>query len=179
MRNLILLAAAATLAACNQNAPSGDAQQSEATTGPATAETSQNAAAPDQAEALKALEAANAAYDKALIDGDAKALARIYTDDFQIVDDDGAVHGKQDQIDFMTRKVDLLSATGDDVRVTMLGPDSALVTGRFTGRYRMDGKESDFVERYTSVWVRQNGEWKVRHEHASLLPKKEVAPAAT
>jgi hypothetical protein len=50
----------------------------------------------------------------------------------------------------------------------MLAPDAALVTGRLTGRYRMDKRESDFVELYTGVWVRQGETWRVRHEHGSL-----------
>jgi ketosteroid isomerase-like protein len=52
----------------------------------------------------------------------------------------------------------------------MLGPDAALLTGRFKGRYRMGGKEADFTERYTSVWVREGKDWRVKHEHASLVP---------
>ena len=117
------------------------------------------------------LKAANAAYDEALLNGDAAALARVYTDDFQIIDDDANVSGKRDQIRFMTEQVDLLNARSDDVQTTMLGPDAALVTGRFTGRYRYQGKENDFVERYTSVWVNQGGEWKMRHEHSSIVPQ--------
>ena len=123
------------------------------------------------------LEAANAAYDRALIDGNAAALANYYTDDFTIIDDDANLRGKQDQIRTMTEIVDLLEARSDDVKVTPLGRDAALLTGRFTGRYRMGGKENTFTERYTSVWVRQGGEWKVRHEHASLVPKPEATPA--
>ena len=130
-----------------------------------------------EASAESAVRAANAEYDKALIEGDAAALEQHYTDDFQIIDDDGELHDKQNQIAFMTREVDLLNARGDEVEVTMLGPDSALVTGRFSGRYRYQGKEQDFTERYTSVWVRRDGRWQVRHEHASLVPKPEAADA--
>ena len=130
-------------------------------------------AAQDNAEAQ--LRAANAQYDQALIAGDAAALNRHYTDDFQIIDDDGAVHDKKGQVQFMTQEVDLLNARGDDVKVTMLGPDSALVTGRLTGRFRYKGQEEDFTERYTSVWVRRDGQWRVRHEHSSLVPKPQTA----
>lgn len=153
MRNIALLGAGAFLAGCAVNIPDAGKSQRE-------------------------VEAANAGYDRALIAGDAAALDKYYTNDFQIIDDDGEIHDKQDQIGFMTKKVDLLNAQGDDVKVTMLGRDAALVTGRFTGRYRMEGKESDFTERYTSVWVRRGGEWKVRHEHASLVPKPGDTPAA-
>ena len=132
---------------------------------------------PKEASIVAGVGEANAAYDRALIAGDAAALGNIYAEDFTIIDDDGAIHGKQDQIAFMTTKVDLLDAQSDDIKVTPLGPDAALVTGRFTGRYRMDGKENAFTERYTSVWVRKDGAWKVRHEHASLLPNPEQQPA--
>ena len=125
----------------------------------------------DQASAGSALRAANAQYDKALVDGDAAALERYYTDDFQRFGNDGQVHGKKDQIAAMTREVDLREARSDEVMVTMLGRDSALVTGRVSGRYRYRGKDDDFTERFTSVWVRDGDRWRVRHEHASLLPR--------
>lgn len=127
---------------------------------------------PTAVETESALRAANAAYDKALIDGDADALSRFYTDDFQIIDARAEVHGKADQIQFMTEEVDLLLAKTDDVRIAMLAPDVALLTGRFVGRYRLDGKENDFIERYTSIWVRDDDQWRVKHEHSSLAPRK-------
>ncbi len=122
------------------------------------------------------LQAANAAYDRALIDGDAAALGKVYADDFTMIDDDANLRGRQDQIRTMTEVVDLLEARSDDVKITPLGRNAALLTGRFTGRYRAGGKENTFAERYTSVWVRDEGEWKIRHEHASLVPKPEATP---
>lgn len=148
MRALTLMVATGLLAACNQQSTEQDNPEDQ-------------------------LRAANAQYDQALIEGDAAALNRYYTDDFQRIGNDGAVHDKKNQVQFMTKEVDLLNAREDDVKVTMLGPDSALVTGRVSGRYRYKGNEDDFTERYTSVWVRQDGQWLVRHEHASLLPKSQ------
>ena len=150
MRALTLMVATGVLAACNQQ--------------------SANEANPEDQ-----LRAANAGYDKALIEGDAAALNRYYTDDFERIGNDGAVHDKNNQVHFMTKEVDLLNGRGDDVEVTMLGPDSALVTGRFAGRYRYKGSEENFTERYTSVWVRKDGEWRVRHEHASKMPELKAA----
>lgn len=126
---------------------------------------------------LEGLQAANSEYDRALIAGDAAALENTYTADYSIIDDDADIHGRQDQIRMMTQVVDLLEARSDDVKITPLGPDSALLTGRLNGRYRVAGEENTFTERYTSVWVRQDGEWKIRHEHASLVPKPEATPA--
>ncbi len=119
----------------------------------------------------EALRAANAEYDKALIAGDAEALREAYSDDFRIIDADAEVHGKADQIKFMTEQVDLIHAKTDDVRVRMLSPDAALLTGRFTGRYRLDSREADFTERYTSIWVRDRGKWRPTHEHSSMVPQ--------
>ena len=127
-----------------------------------------------QAAAEAELKAANAGYDQALVAGDAAALGRFYADDFRIIDDDGAIHDKANQIDFMTRKVDLLQANSDEIRVTSLSPGVSLVTGRFAGRYRLDGRESDFAERYTSIWVRDGNVWRLKHEHSSLIPQ--IAP---
>ena len=131
-----------------------------------------------QPSAESALRAANAQYDRALIDGDAAALDRFYADDFRIISDDADISDKQEQIRFMTKEVDLLDARSDDLRISMLGPDSALMTGRFTGRYRYRGEERDFVERYTAVWVRDGENWRLRHEHSSIQPQ-ETAKART
>ncbi len=68
----------------------------------------------------------------------------------------------------MTEQVDLIHAKTDDVRVRMLSPDAALLTGR----YRLDGREADFTERYTSIWVRDRGKWRLTHEHSSTVPSK-------
>lgn len=152
MRTITLLAGALMLAACA-----------------GTRSTTTNAG--------EQLRAANAAYDKALIDGDATALNRLYTDDFRIIDDDANISDKQEQIRFITKNVDVLDGKSDDVRVTMLGPASALMTGRFIGRYRYKGKEDDFVERYTSVWVRDADLWKLKHEHSSIRPKDGHQPS--
>lgn len=99
----------------------------------------------EQAPPENAVLAANTAKDEAMIARDAAALGRFYTKDYHIIDDDAGVHDKQDQVRFMTQNVELLQARSDDVRVTMLAQDAALVTGRLTGRYRMNNKESDYA----------------------------------
>ena len=99
--------------------------------------------------AVQVLEAANAAKDKAMVAGDAAALENFYTADYQGIDDDGTIHDKRGQVEFMTGAVDLLSATSADVEVRMLSKNVALVTGRVHGTYRQDGKHLPFNERLT------------------------------
>lgn len=120
--------------------------------------------------AAEAVISANAAKDRAMIARDAEALAAFYTDDYRVIDNRAEIHDKQNQVDFMTKSVELLSAKSDEVAVEMLAPNAALVKGRLTGRYRLDGKEADFVERYTGVWVKQGESWRVKHEHGSMEP---------
>lgn len=124
----------------------------------------------DQKAVIDAVTAANFAKDRAMIRRDPQALASFYTEDYQVIDSQADVHGKENQVDFMTRSVELLNAGSDQVKVEVLSPDAALVTGRMTGRYRMDGKETNFVERYTGIWVRQGDRWRVKHEHGSMQP---------
>jgi ketosteroid isomerase-like protein len=125
----------------------------------------------DQRAAIEAVTAANAAKDRAMIARDAKALASFYTDDYRVIGNDAQIHDKKDQVDFMTNSVELLKADSDEVEVEMLAPDTALLTGRMIGRYRLDGKESNFVERYTGIWVKKGQAWRVKHEHGSTQPE--------
>ena len=119
------------------------------------------------------LRVANADYDRALIAANAVALNGIYAEDFSFVGDKAELRNKREQISYMTNgTVRLLSAASDEIAVTRLGPNHALLTGRFSGRFRTGAYEADFVERYTSIWVRQNSRWRLRHEHSSLLPSK-------
>ncbi|WP_420006862.1 hypothetical protein [Tsuneonella aeria] len=65
----------------------------------------------------------------------------------------------------------LLYARSDEIVVRRLGPDHALLTGRFTGRYRTGAHDVSFVERYSSVWRRHGTRWRLRHEHSSFVPE--------
>ena len=124
----------------------------------------------DDPGARQELARANAAYDAALIAGDAAALDRLYADDFQLIRADARVMNKDQQIRMMTQQVDLLHGKSDQARTVMLGPNAALMSGRLTGGFRADGREESFVERYSAVWVRDGGAWKVKHEHSSVAP---------
>lgn len=126
----------------------------------------------DHKAAIEAVTAANTAKDHAMIARDPQALASFYTEDYRVIDSRADIHGKKNQVDFMTKAVELLKADSDQVKVEMLAPDVALVTGRMAGRYRMNGKESGFVERYTGIWVKQGANWRVKHEHGSMQPDR-------
>ena len=118
-----------------------------------------------------ALLAANAAYDAALLARDRAAIEALFAPDYSFIGDEAEQRGRDEQIARQTEgDVQILEARSDQIVVTPLGPTAALLTGRFTGRVRMDEREIAFVERYTSVWVLSDGRWRLRHEHSSLEP---------
>jgi ketosteroid isomerase-like protein len=126
----------------------------------------------------QALRQANEGYDRALLAGDRAALARIYADDYRYIGDDGEVRGKEEQISRSAAgEVQLLSAKSDDIAVTMIGDDGALVSGRFRGTFRAGPAVAGFTERYTTLWVREGDAWRLKHEHASLIPHTQAAVA--
>lgn len=117
-----------------------------------------------------ALLARNQAYDRAILTADSAALADLYAADFVYVGPDAVVRGRDAQIRSLVRGVvDVLEGESSDVRVRLYG-ETAILTGSFRGRARTPAGEVSFHERYSSVWVRQAGTWRLVHEHASMVP---------
>ena len=127
----------------------------------------------DPGELVGELEAANAAYDEAIIDQDSVTLEKIYSEAYQDIGPDGAVRGKQEKIASLTDPdARLLSAQSDEVAVEVFG-DVALVTGRFSGRLISGGQEVSFSERFATLWVKDGNEWRLRYEQVSEIPTQD------
>ena len=119
------------------------------------------------------LEAANAAYDEAILSQDSATLERIYSEAYQDIGPDGAIRGKQEKIaSLIDPNARLLFAQSDEVTVEVFG-DVALVTGRFSGRFLSDGQEVSFDERFSTLWVRDGDEWRLRYEQVSEIPTED------
>jgi ketosteroid isomerase-like protein len=115
---------------------------------------------------------ANREYDEALVRGDAEALERIYADEFVYTTFDGEVRDKSRQLAF-TRSGDLKLESGrsDDVRVRVYG-NAAVMTGRFTARGQFRGERIDVRERYTAVWVKSRGRWRLVAEQGNEIKRQ-------
>jgi len=111
----------------------------------------------------------NQEYDDALVRGDALALDRIYSAEFIYTTPDGEVRNKAKQLAF-TRSGDLRLEFGrsDDVRIRVYGK-TAIMTGRFTARGKFRGRDIDFQERYTALWVKKRGRWHLVAEQGNLI----------
>lgn len=56
----------------------------------------------------------------------------------------------------------------DDVHVRIYG-DAAVITGRSTGQYRIDGRELNTSGRFTHIYARRNGRWVMVGMHNSVI----------
>src|ERR687886_2115445 len=106
---------------------------------------------------------------QAQIHADAVALDRIYADDFIGVGPSGTVRTKPQVIsDFTSGDLKFQSITTDDVPGRVYG-ETAVETGRSTMNGQDKGKTVPRDTRFTRVWVRQQGRWRLVANHYSPL----------
>ncbi len=112
---------------------------------------------------------ANQEYDAAIVGNYAKTLERIFADEFVYTTPDGEVRNKAQQLAF-ARSGDLKLESGqsDDVKVRIY-KNTAVMTGRFTAKGSFRGKNLEIRERYTAVWVKQNGRWRLVAEQGNFV----------
>ena len=106
---------------------------------------------------------------QAQIHADAAALKRIYADDFIGVGPSGTVRTKPQVIsDFTSGDLRFQSISTDDVRVRVYG-NAAVETGRSTMNGQDKGKEVPHDTRFTRVWVKLQGRWRLVANHYSSI----------
>ena len=106
---------------------------------------------------------------QAQIDADAAALDRLYAPDFIGIGPSGTVRTKPQVIsDFTSRDLIFQSITTDDVQVRVYG-NTAVETGRSTMNGQDRGKTVPRDNRFTRVWVKQQGRWRLVANHYSPL----------
>jgi ketosteroid isomerase-like protein len=104
---------------------------------------------------------------QAQIHADAVALERIYADDFIGVGPSGTVRTKPQVIsDFTSGDLRFQSITTEDVQVRVYG-NAAVETGRSTMNGQDKGKSVPRDTRFTRVWVKQQGHWRLVANHYS------------
>jgi uncharacterized protein (TIGR02246 family) len=104
---------------------------------------------------------------QAQIHADAAALERIYADDFIGVGPSGTVRTKPEVIsDFRSGDLRFQSITTDDVQVRVYG-NAAVETGRSTMNGQDKGKTVPRDTRFTRVWIKQQGRWRLVANHYS------------
>jgi ketosteroid isomerase-like protein len=109
---------------------------------------------------------------QAQIGADAAALDRIYADDFIGVGPSGTVRTKPQVIsDFRSGDLKFQSITTDEVQIRIYGK-TAVETGLSTMVGQDKGKAVPRDTRFTRVWVKQQGRWRLVANHYSLRVKQ-------
>ena len=104
---------------------------------------------------------------RAQIGADAVALDRIYADDFIGVGPSGTVRTKPQVIsDFTSGALKFQSITTDEVQVRVY-ENTAVETGLSTMVGQDKGKAVPRDTRFTRVWVKQQGRWRLVANHYS------------
>jgi uncharacterized protein (TIGR02246 family) len=104
---------------------------------------------------------------QAQLHGDAVALERIYAPDFIGVGPSGTVRTKPQVIsDFTSGDLRFQSITTDDVQVRVYG-NAVVETGRSPMNGQDKGKTVPRDTRFTRVWVKQQGRWRLVANHYS------------
>ena len=104
---------------------------------------------------------------RAQIGADAVALDRIYADDFIGVGPSGTVRTKAQVIsDFTSGDLKFQSITTDEVQVRVY-ENTAVETGLSTMSGQDKGKAVPRDTRFTRVWVKQQGRWRLVANHYS------------
>src|SRR5438128_7138580 len=110
---------------------------------------------------------------QAQIGADAVALDRIYADDFIGVGPSGTVRTKPQVIsDFTSGALKFQSITTDEVQVRVY-ENTAVETGLSTMVGQDKGKAVPRDTRFTRVWVKQQGRWRLVANHYSSLTTRQ------
>jgi ketosteroid isomerase-like protein len=113
---------------------------------------------------------------KAILKGDTKTLDRLWADELLYTNQKGELHTKAEHLaEFQSgaRKFD--SYKHDDIRVHVY-PDMVVVNGRSTSTAHDKGETSIGPRRYTNVWVKQDGQWRLVVHHVTDIVKPGSRP---
>jgi uncharacterized protein (TIGR02246 family) len=126
--------------------------------------------------------ALNRVWADAITKGDAGVLDRLFADDMIVTSGSGAIRDKAGEIkdaagapdpDFVWTR----PFTTEDVRVRIY-KDAAAVTGLAKWAFKYKGQEVNQERRYTQMYVKQQGQWKIVAQQVSsnLYKKPQTTP---
>jgi ketosteroid isomerase-like protein len=88
-------------------------------------------------------------------------FASLLDDDLVITFEDGATYGKIGYISYTSNPaVQVEVAEMSDVKVRMHG-DTAILTGAYHERGQTKGQPYEYRDRFTDVWMKSNGKWRL------------------
>ena len=110
--------------------------------------------------------------DQAIQDRDMAALERMHTDDFTFVNTRGGVLSKTGYLDeIRTGTLKFTSFKQDDYHFQIYG-DAVILTGRSSGVVEYHGKVNQSPRRFTIVYVKDHGRWRLATYHGTTIPEQ-------
>ncbi len=126
--------------------------------------------------------AANRAWAEAITKGDAAALDQLFADDMIVTAGNGQIRDKAGEIKDAAGAPDpdfswTQPFTTEDVRVKIY-KDAAVVTGRAKWGFKYKGQDANHDRRYTHLYVKQQGRWRIVAQQISsnLFKQPRAAP---
>lgn len=118
-------------------------------------------AVPPATDAETAVRAVNDQRFLAMVNGDVAALERLLADDLTYTHSNGTVETKlQFLASIRTKTLEYREIEAEDVKVSLHG-ETAIVTGLAAVKLATGGREMDLSLRFTAVYIRKGGAWKL------------------
>ena len=135
------------------------------------------AAAQSQAKPGKAereILALNREWADAMVRGDRAALERIFSDDLIVTSGSGELRDKKGELgDTGDPQVKTYFFNTEDLRVRVYG-GAGFITGHAKWRINYQGRDVDNERRFTCVYARERGRWRMVAMHISRIqPRKQ------
>ena len=111
------------------------------------------------------------AYREAFAKRDVATLDDIWADDYTFTNPHGALLTKKQRLENIRSghtQIESVASEDEDVRVY---GDTAVITARITLKGKYSGKESSGQYRSISVWVNQQGRWRLVANQLTLIAK--------
>lgn len=123
-----------------------------------------------RADNLSGVEAAERRLRDAALHGDVAALDELLADDLVFVDQTGQFFSKQDDLDLhRTGALKLGALRFSDYRLRLLAPGVVLVVLRADASGRAAGEPFEAALRFSRVWRRESGRWRVASAHSTFI----------
>ena len=112
------------------------------------------------------------AYDVAQVEGDKAALEDLLADDFVLVNSRGKRETKAQFIADMTKAGFRIEPFVVEEPVELVWSDGAVMAGVARLRGMDEGQTFDVRLRFSDIWAKRGGKWRVIYTHASREPSK-------
>ena len=129
--------------------------------------TRERAATAEEKEVLKT----ESELEHALELGDTQVLDRVYADDFSYTNASGELLSKAELLaDLRTGNHKVASVSHDDIRMHTYG-NTVVMTGISTSTFRYKGVVTSGPRRFTNVYIKQDGGWRLVVHHVTDIAK--------